>query len=578
MNDTTFYRAFEDRHRGPRELIKRRLRVYLPFILPLRQIYDDCPALDLGCGRGEWLELASEAGFEAHGVDLDDGMLEACYERGLSVEKQDAIKALKALPDESQVAVSAFHLVEHIPFDAVQTLVKEALRVLKPAGLLIMETPNPENILVGTTNFYLDPTHQRPIPPQLLSFLPEHCGFSRTKILRLQEAPGLVEKEDLNIFDIIGGVSPDYAVVAQKDADKEKLVLFDDAFKKEYGLTIDNLAMRYDSSKSKIHQLETALAVERERSSHVQAQLQEMETQLREASELARQLEKERDEAKARIEVLSGQLAETEVERSRLLAELSKERDVVTEIIRGLITERERAYKAETSLFEELKHSTQLKEQLDQTTAELHEIQERFAQTMDQLQRVESEHQKEREHVEQLIREQDAATEAIHQLEAELSAERERVEQLAKERAAALSSELQGVYASWSWRLTYPLRQLNLYRRKFCAGVKAVFVSMLRLPRRLARCILEVGLMYVRRRPTQKARLKALLARWPRLQARLYAFAAARHASAQTDVFMPPASAPAGSVDLSSYPVSVRTIYRQLLACRSQSCQKEENA
>lgn len=486
MSDTTFYRAFEERHRGSRELIKGRLRVYLPFILPLRQIYDDCSALDLGCGRGEWLELASEAGFNAHGVDLDDGMLEACYERGLSVEKQDAIKALKALPDESQVAVSAFHLVEHIPFDAVQTLVKEALRVLKPAGLLIMETPNPENILVGTTNFYLDPTHQRPIPPQLLSFLPEHCGFSRTKILRLQEVPGLVKKEDLNIFDIIGGVSPDYAVVAQKDADKEKLALFDDAFKKEYGLTIDNLAMRYDSSKSKIHKLETALAVERERSSHVQAQLEQ----------------------------------------------LIRERDAATEAIHQL--------EAELS----------------------------------------AEREREREKTKLLSRQENT----IQQYENELNSARMKIDELNGQAhhwwtvADNLNKELQGVYASWSWRLTYPLRQLNLYRRKFSGGVRAVLVSMLRLPRRLARRILEVGLMYVRRHPTQKARLKALLARWPRLQARLYAFAAARHASAQVAVSMPPASAPAGSIDLSSYPVSARTIYRQLLACRSQSCHKEESA
>lgn len=83
------------------------------------------------------------------------------------------------------------HIVEHIPFEDIQTLVQEAFRVLTPAGLLILETPNPENIQVATSGFYIDPTHTRPIPSQLLSFLPEYYGFKRTKILRLQEENNL---------------------------------------------------------------------------------------------------------------------------------------------------------------------------------------------------------------------------------------------------------------------------------------------------------------------------------------------------------------------------------------------------
>ena len=189
--DNKFYRAFEDRYRGSREVIKQRLNVYVPFVQPLLNIYDDCQATDLGCGRGEWLELMSEVGFTARGVDLNEDMLKACLERGLSVETQDAIAALEHLPDESQMVVSAFHLAEHIPFDDLKELVKEAFRVLKPSGLLILETPNSENLVVGTSSFYLDPSHQRPLPVQLLSFLCEYTGFQRTKILRLQEDAAL---------------------------------------------------------------------------------------------------------------------------------------------------------------------------------------------------------------------------------------------------------------------------------------------------------------------------------------------------------------------------------------------------
>ena len=242
-----FYRTFEDKHRGSRELIKSRLRVYLPFVEPLKHLDPDAKALDLGCGRGEWLELTKELGLNAHGIDLDDGMLLACKELDLSVETGDAISYLEKLADESQTVVSAFHVVEHITFEQLQLLVSEAIRVLKPGGLLIMETPNPENIVVATRNFYLDPTHQRPIPPELLSFLPEFYGFSRIKIIRLQESKDLINRADLTLQDVLSGASPDYAVVAQKGAVEDVMSQLDTAFKNEYGLSLENLTGRYQS-------------------------------------------------------------------------------------------------------------------------------------------------------------------------------------------------------------------------------------------------------------------------------------------------------------------------------------------
>jgi O-antigen chain-terminating methyltransferase len=126
-------------------------------------------------------------------------------------------------------------------------LVAEALRVLKPGGLLILETPNPENVVVGTTDFYLDPTHQRPIPPLLLSFLPEFQGFARVKILRLQESSDLAKQEDVTLKDVFFGTSPDYAVVAQKNADSSILQSFITTFDKQYGIELGELANRYDA-------------------------------------------------------------------------------------------------------------------------------------------------------------------------------------------------------------------------------------------------------------------------------------------------------------------------------------------
>jgi SAM-dependent methyltransferase len=242
-----FYRALEERHRGSRQLIKSRLQVYLPFVEPLSAIDPLSQTIDLGCGRGEWLEVLKEAGFEPKGVDLDAGMLQACQEIGLDVKLGDAFDYLIALADESQMIVTAFHFVEHVSFEQLQKLVHESLRVLKPGGLLILETPNPENIVVATRNFYLDPTHQKPIPPDLLSFVVEHTGFAVVKTLRLQESKELAYKTHVTMHDVITGASPDYAVVAQKKGPKKILNLLANAFSQEYGLSLEHLLKRWDT-------------------------------------------------------------------------------------------------------------------------------------------------------------------------------------------------------------------------------------------------------------------------------------------------------------------------------------------
>jgi SAM-dependent methyltransferase len=247
-----FYRAFEDRHRGSRELIKDRLAVYLPFVNPLLQNYPNAEALDLGCGRGEWLEVISNAGFKARGVDLDAGMLSACHERNLCVENQDALTALRTAPNSSLAVISAFHVVEHINFDDVRALIAESMRALVPGGLMILETPNPENIVVAGCNFYLDPTHQRPIPPQLLSFAVEHAGFERTKVLRLQEAASLCdEKHPLTLISVLEGVSPDYAVIGQKDGSREITEASSEVFARDFGMNLQTLANRFKASRLK---------------------------------------------------------------------------------------------------------------------------------------------------------------------------------------------------------------------------------------------------------------------------------------------------------------------------------------
>ena len=242
-----FYIEFEAAFRGNRAEILKRLEVYAGFLRPLLEISPSRRALDLGCGRGEWLELLGSLGYAAHGVDLDAGMLEDCFARGLSAEQGDAIAYLKAQPDNSIAVVSGFHIAEHLPFPVLQELIEHALRVLEPAGLLILETPNPENLRVGSMTFHMDPTHNKPLPPGLLSFLARHYGFERAQVLRLQESAALRAAPTASLSDVFQGVSPDYAVVAQKHADASAMTHFDNAFTADRGLTLETLSGRFEA-------------------------------------------------------------------------------------------------------------------------------------------------------------------------------------------------------------------------------------------------------------------------------------------------------------------------------------------
>jgi O-antigen chain-terminating methyltransferase len=164
----------------------------------------------------------------------------------LNAELMDALTALQQLPAQSQAVVSGFHVAEHIPFDSLLILVKEARRVLLPAGLLILETPNPENLIVGTSNFYLDPTHTKPLPPLLLEFLPEFVGgYAKIKTIGLQEPirPAGIEPMLLDVFN---GVSPDYALIAQREAPDDVAAAVSDAFFIEKGVTLSLASKKFE--------------------------------------------------------------------------------------------------------------------------------------------------------------------------------------------------------------------------------------------------------------------------------------------------------------------------------------------
>ena len=181
LQSDELYAALEDRFRGTREEIKERFETYLPYVEPVR----DGLVIDLGSGRGEWLELLNEAGIKARGVEDNRISIEQCHKRDLDVVDEEALVHLRSLADGTVAAVTGFHIIEHVPIDGLITLLDEVMRVLRPGGLVIFETPNPENVLVGSNFFYLDPTHHHPLPSELMEFLLESRGFDRVKVLNL---------------------------------------------------------------------------------------------------------------------------------------------------------------------------------------------------------------------------------------------------------------------------------------------------------------------------------------------------------------------------------------------------------
>ena len=183
------YVAFEDVFRGSKEDIKERLRIYLPILKNATTGAATLSIIDVGCGRGEWLEILREEGLVAQGVDTNRMMIEQCRLRRLAVVEGEAIAFLRTLPDTSVDAITAFHVVEHFLFEDLVRLLDEIVRVLKPGGVAIFETPNPDNVLVGSRTFFMDPTHRRPLPSPVLKFLGEARGLCRVETWNLHPYP-----------------------------------------------------------------------------------------------------------------------------------------------------------------------------------------------------------------------------------------------------------------------------------------------------------------------------------------------------------------------------------------------------
>jgi O-antigen chain-terminating methyltransferase len=194
-----------DRFRGSEEVIAERQRPYVSYFAGQSDV------IDLGCGRGEFLELLREAGVPARGVDLDSGLLSACSARGLDVERAEAVSYLSGCLPDTLGGIFAAQLIEHLPLGDVARLIALASTRLRPGGVLLLETVNPL-CFSGLAGFWLDPSHLRPIHPELLRWIAEREQLAGVEIIPAVPAddrlaiPPLAEVADSNLDQFNAGI------------------------------------------------------------------------------------------------------------------------------------------------------------------------------------------------------------------------------------------------------------------------------------------------------------------------------------------------------------------------------------
>jgi len=203
---------FAEKFRGSEESIRKRQGAYVEKFRGCRNV------LDLGCGRGEFLEAMCDAGIPSTGVELSQELVALCRQKGLQAEQADMFQHLDCQPDGSIDGIFCAQVVEHLPPARVPELLRLMHAKLRQGGVALVETPNPECLAIFATHFYLDPTHQRPLPPALLTFYFEEAGFGRIEVVRLSPA----EEEIPELKEMPAGLRQrffgplDYAVTGRR--------------------------------------------------------------------------------------------------------------------------------------------------------------------------------------------------------------------------------------------------------------------------------------------------------------------------------------------------------------------------
>jgi len=206
------YARFAERFRGSEDYVKKGQQFYLPYFTGRREV------LDIGCGRGEFLELMRDSGVPARGIDLSRESIELCRQKNLQAEVADLFAYLADLPEQSLDGIFSSQVVEHLPPERLPEMIRLAASRLHRDGVLAIETPNPECLAIFASHFYLDPTHTRPVPHPLLGFHMEEYGLGGIEVHRLSPAvesmPALASLPADFRGAFFGGL--DYAIVGRK--------------------------------------------------------------------------------------------------------------------------------------------------------------------------------------------------------------------------------------------------------------------------------------------------------------------------------------------------------------------------
>ena len=206
------YARFAERFRGEEDYVKSGQRFYVPYFAGRKEV------LDIGCGRGEFLDLMREAGVPARGIDLSAESVELCRRKGLQAEVADLFTYLDGLADASLDGIFSAQVVEHLPPNRLPEMIRLAAQKLGRGGVIAIETPNPQCLAIFATHFYLDPTHARPIPDALLSFYMEENGIGHIEMHSrspaIESMPALASLPDDFRNAFFGGL--DYAIIGRK--------------------------------------------------------------------------------------------------------------------------------------------------------------------------------------------------------------------------------------------------------------------------------------------------------------------------------------------------------------------------
>ncbi len=217
------YFDFENHFRGSRQSIKERQKQYLDYFKDCKQV------VDIGCGRGEFLELMKENHIPAVGVDTYEEFVDYCTEKGFQAVRDDGIHYLKTI--ESVDGIFVGQVVEHLKVEQIMDLCCTAYEKLEKGGRVVMETPNPTSLAIYTHAFYVDPSHVKPVHPLTLEYFLQKAGFHDIKILYTEssrinmEIPELQTGSSENteafnkamrvVSDTLFG-SQDYAIIGTK--------------------------------------------------------------------------------------------------------------------------------------------------------------------------------------------------------------------------------------------------------------------------------------------------------------------------------------------------------------------------